>query len=820
MKTREWLLLGLYLGTVSCQQSAKLQQNPCSFKATCHECIQTPTCAWCWQPNLPESQSRCFQPNLNTGDQLLQCAEEYIWNPDNEYTIQRAEKLTKVSESGHSYQENWEQSSSQGQSFGHGHGAQNDIVQISPQEARLKLRINEAYRISVSYSQAVSYPVDLYYLMDLSKSMEDDKEKLSALGNILAESMKNITSNFRLGFGSFVDKVVMPYVSIVPKNLKEPCPGCEAPYGYQNIMSLSMDTEEFAGQVQSASVSGNLDAPEGGFDAIMQAVVCREQIGWREKARRLLVFSTDAGFHYAGDGKLGGIVKPNDGQCHLDSRGYYTYSNEQDYPSVSQINLKVKQNAINVIFAVTSEQIGVYSRLRHHIEGSSAGVLSNDSSNVVELVKEQYDKITSSIEMKDTASSAVKVTYLSNCLDTDGPLQKTNKCDGLKVDSEVTFQALVEVKSCPPNRKDWKQTFSIYPVGINESLTVHLEMQCDCPCENPGNQAFKEHADECSGAGTYKCGICECDDDHFGRSCECNAYSKNQDENGTGCRPDNSSTVDCNGRGTCICGQCQCFPRSNPLEVISGAYCECDNFSCDRVDSLLCSGPEKGTCDCGKCRCEPGWSGADCSCSTSQETCRSPTGGEICSGKGECVCGKCVCNDETEGRYTGKFCEKCPTCPRRCEELKDCVQCQVYEKGPLKDAECLANCSFTPAVVDNIVIDDTKDEAPCVFIDEDDCRYTFIYTYDEKGKLVVTAKKKLDCPPKVFVLGIVIGVIGAIVFIGLILLLLWKLLTTIHDRREFAKFEQERTHAKWDTVENPIYKQATSTFKNPTYAGK
>lgn len=58
------------------------------------------------------------------------------------------------------------------------------------------------------------------------------------------------------------------------------------------------------GEVRNASVSGNLDAPEGGFDAIMQAVVCRDRIGWREKARRLLVFSTDAGFHYAGDGKV------------------------------------------------------------------------------------------------------------------------------------------------------------------------------------------------------------------------------------------------------------------------------------------------------------------------------------------------------------------------------------------------------------------------------------------------------------------------------------------------------------------------------------
>lgn len=37
---------------------------------------------------------------------------------------------------------------------------------------------------------------------------------------------------------------------------------------------------------------------------------------------RLLVFSTDAGFHFAGDGKLGGIVLPNDGQCHLENNVY------------------------------------------------------------------------------------------------------------------------------------------------------------------------------------------------------------------------------------------------------------------------------------------------------------------------------------------------------------------------------------------------------------------------------------------------------------------------------------------------------------------
>lgn len=217
------------------------------------------------------------------------------------------------------------------------------------------------------------------------------------------------------------------------------------------------------GLVRNASVSGNLDAPEGGFDAIMQAIVCRKQIGWREKARRLLVFSTDAGFHYAGDGKLGGIIKPNDGLCHLDAGGTYTHSSLLDYPSISQINLKVKQNAINIIWAVTEEQINVYKRLMKHVEGSFAGKLSDDSSNVVELIREQYDAISSSVEMKDTASSAIKVKYFSSCL--GGPAVETSKCDGLKVGTKVEFIAEIEVTSCPANRSEWKQKFDIYPVN-------------------------------------------------------------------------------------------------------------------------------------------------------------------------------------------------------------------------------------------------------------------------------------------------------------------------------------------------------------------
>lgn len=52
----------------------------------------------------------------------------------------------------------------------------------------------------------------------------------------------------------------------------------------------------------------------------------QKEIGWRN-VTRLLVFATDDGFHFAGDGKLGAILTPNDGHCHLED-SMYKRSNE------------------------------------------------------------------------------------------------------------------------------------------------------------------------------------------------------------------------------------------------------------------------------------------------------------------------------------------------------------------------------------------------------------------------------------------------------------------------------------------------------------
>lgn len=129
-------------------------------------------------------------------------------------------------------------------------------------------------------------------------------------------------------------------------------------------------------------------------------------------------------------------MKPNDGSCHLSRDGFYTESSYQDYPSIEQINLSVKKNAINIIFAVTKSTIEVYEQLAKNIEGASVGKLEGDSSNIVTLIKEQYEQISSTVEMKHNASAAVGIKFYTRCLNTTGALVNTNKCGNIKVNHQ------------------------------------------------------------------------------------------------------------------------------------------------------------------------------------------------------------------------------------------------------------------------------------------------------------------------------------------------------------------------------------------------
>ena len=74
----------------------------------------------------------------------------------------------------------------------------------------------------------------------------------------------------------------MPYISTTPARLINPCTGnqnCTSPFSYKNVLKLTNNGDEFNRLVSQQQISGNLDSPEGGFDAIMQVAVCEVRRG-------------------------------------------------------------------------------------------------------------------------------------------------------------------------------------------------------------------------------------------------------------------------------------------------------------------------------------------------------------------------------------------------------------------------------------------------------------------------------------------------------------------------------------------------------------
>lgn len=120
--------------------------------------------------------------------------------------------------------------------------------------------------------------------------------------------------------------------------------------------------------------------------------------------------------------------------------------------------------------------------------------------------------------------------------------------------------------------------------------------------------------------------------------------------------------------------------------------------------------------------------------------------------------------------------------------------------------------------MDELVFHDSN-AVNCSYKDVEDCIVHFQYYEDDSGKSILFVVKEPECPEGPDILVVLMAVAGAILLLGLVGLLIWKLLVTIHDRREFARFEEERAKAKWDTANNPLYKGATSTFTNVAYRG-
>ncbi|KAF5909912.1 integrin beta-6-like [Clarias magur] len=730
-------------------------EGSCEGARTCGECMQLgPQCAWCSLQNFTDSlgvTERC-----STSEELLLqgCPQEFIQFLENDVELLDDRPLGKSADP-------------------------INVSYITPQRMALKLRPGTRASFQVKVQQSEHYPVDMYYLMDLSASMFDDLKKITLLGSTLSKEMASLTSKFRLGFGSFVEKPVLPYIEITPEDLENPCWNieqvCLPTFGYKHVLPLTSNTDQFNKIISEQRVSANNDNPECGFDAIMQAAVCGDKIGWRNDSMRLLIFVSDADSHFGMDSKMAGIVTPNDGQCHLDSNNEYSMAGHLEYPTLGQLIEKVVENNILLIFAVTENQRQIYQNYADLIPGAKVGVLEKDSRNVLQLILTAYKELRSEIELEvlgDTENLQLSFTTLC----TDGEVQPGLKqCTNVKVGDTVAFNVTVELDSC----LDAPRHFSLRPVGFQDTLEVELESLCTCDCQ----RTAELNSIHCSdGKGALECGSCVCDPGFIGPRCQC-AEDKGQVSD---CRANESAAV-CNGQGECYCGQCACYPSS--FGVVYGKYCECDNFSCLRFRGKLCGG--NGYCDCGECVCHDGWTGEYCNCSTSTHTCESADG-SVCSGRGKCVCGKCVCS--VPGA-SGDKCEKCATCRDVCSTTRSCAECYLKTDEPVE--ECILKCNAIHTTVTNFTDFDENHAVLCALRSEHECLISFTLVGGETGSTVY--KLRLDCPKPLNVAMIALGVCTSVLTIGIILAVVWKLFIYVHDQKEVAKFEAEKAKAKWQS---------------------
>ncbi|KAL9966542.1 hypothetical protein ACROYT_G024630 [Oculina patagonica] len=773
-------LWGLFLGVCGVPDCTTIESS-------CGACIQNidPPCSWCEDAEyvwLEQPRARCDDIKNHTRNGCKKIA-----NPKSDYVTHESKPL-------------------------------DEDVKVTPQNLTLSLRPGQPATIKVDVKMPENYPVDLYYLMDLSGSMVEDLKKFPSLGQQIAKEMKNITTRFRLGFGGFVDKPVAPYIATEPARLAHPLdPTAAKPvsvpaFGFINQLKLTPNYAEFESAIRQVNISGNVDNPEGTMDALMQIAVCGSEIGWVDKqsARRLVIVITDANYHFAGDGLLGGVVTPNDGHCHTRS-GKYMASTLMDYPSPGFLKQKLIDEQLSPIFAINKTKVQEYNQYKELVNffgkesGAVVDLLSEDSSNIVQLIRDAYETIAQTQTIRDTAPEGVKVNYTAYC--PDGKQVGSKTCANVQIGQKVSFEVSVTVEDC--NLKE--KSFSLVtPFG---NVDINLDFICSCQCEKDVNT--EESSPHCSGNGTLTCGLCKCDKDWAGRKCQCPEETKLEQSQ---CIKDNTTDAQmCSGSGTCLCGDCVCKKTNlRPGEIINGKYCECSNYDCpsDPDTDLICGGPEHGQCVCGNCSCSGNWTGPSCSCTKSTEGCMKD--GVLCNGYGTCECGNCVCNASTV--YRGKYCDECPSCAGKCSLNKDCVQCLVFKSGVISAEDCKTRCKdFKVNEVDELTPEMGE---RCTFKDDDDCSFSFSYKENPGKDIEISVQREKVCPKEAEALAVILGVVGGVLGVGLALLLIWKLLATIQDRREFAKFEKERQNAQWDTGENPIFKQATTTFQNPTYGGK
>ncbi|KAJ8923181.1 hypothetical protein NQ315_001735 [Exocentrus adspersus] len=764
------LLLLLLVISVDCQSASTLKctdvaiQSLCIDQEACDQCLQAhPCCNWCYDQNYDGRQ-------CNVLENLSACPETKL--------ELNTENKVEIPEFGN-------------QPFTD--GSAKEIIQLRPQFLNVYLAKDIPQNFTFTYKPAKNYPLDLYYLGDLSASMMAHLSVFKTIGADLPNNLTQLTENYKLAYGSFLDKVAMPFYLMAPDTYNNPCSvfsseECETGYLFKHWLGFTKDTDTFIKKIINSKITANLDDLDGALDAILQILVCDKKIGWSKNSRKIILLPTDSLLHSAGDGILAGaVLKPNR-TCLLDDEGNHMSPLTYDYPSFAQIHALLNEKKVNIIFAVkTQRKLEYYKSLTTELfkDSGFVGELEEDATNILELINKGYYNFVRQVKffINTTSSENLDVKFFGDC-DRLGIFNETSACYNVE-NEPVDFTVQLTLKGPPTKLSD---VFYVEERNINERITLNITYTGHCSCDNYDGEEL-----ECLN-GDFRCGKCMCQEEWTGKLCEENCDSKDF----SSCKSSSDGYI-CNRNGDCICGKCSCNPPFN------GQYCQ---YRCPTSkDGQVCSGPAQGKCIEDKCECINDFEYEDCSCSKSKSRCKLFEEMEFCSGNGNCVCNQCRCN----AGFSGQFCES---------NKENNTLCEEYIKV-IEDA-ILSGTNTAYKGTTKISIQEVNEDKRKSLCNDTECE-TVIYQGNSRCTIKCCYLKQdgdvhwLTTKSCVLTAGFA-ALTSGIVALALVLLAgaffiacakyrIYRL-----EQEEYRKFQNESgtLHEM-----NPIYKDPVSTYRNP-----
>ena len=231
-------------------------------------------------------------------------------------------------------------------------------------------------------------PLDLFLLTDASSSFDDDRGVVADLLNDSSPmgflpSVQRFTTDLRVGAGSFIDKPFEPF-------------GDANQYAYRTDLPLTSDFGAVAPIVATLAPPARVnDNPEGSLEALQQAGLRVEEIGYRDDARRVVLLSTDDTYHVAGEGAAFGLPA-NNGDAVLDGS---PPSSGEDFPSVDQVRTALAGAGVTPIFAVTRDFVEDYEELVEELGFGTVVEIESNSSDFTSAVTEGLEEISSTLTL-------------------------------------------------------------------------------------------------------------------------------------------------------------------------------------------------------------------------------------------------------------------------------------------------------------------------------------------------------------------------------------------------------------------------------------